>query len=351
MMKNLLFLTFMTISFLSVGQCNINISWTSSVSGGNITFTNTSAGVPSNPAFAWLYDGQSSSVENPTFPYDSLVSQVCFAIYDLDSSACQDSICGPMNNPPCALNISWTSVLNAGNITFTNTSTGVPTNPAFAWLYDGQSSSQENPTFPYDSTAGQVCFAIYDIDTPSCQDSICGGVNLDTTGCNLAISWLSSVSGGNITFYNTSAGTPSNPSFAWLYNGQSSSSQNPTFPYDSTASQVCFAIYDLNTPSCQDSICGGLNMDSTANTVKEEQVIFKLYPNPASSEINIALDNAISSYTMQILDYTGRLVYSQILVGNSETIDVSGLNQGGYLLYLIDSESGIRLAVQKFLKQ
>lgn len=180
MMKRILFIVFLGMTISSIGQCNLNISWSSSVVGSNITFTNTSTGVPSSPQFAWLYDGLSSSLENPTFPYDSLESQVCFAIYSLDT-VCDDSICGPVGSPPCALNISWTSSIGGGNITFTNTSTGMPSNPAFAWLYDGQSSSIENPTFPYDSTISQVCFAIYDIDFPSCQDSICGGLISDST--------------------------------------------------------------------------------------------------------------------------------------------------------------------------
>lgn len=242
--------------------CNLNISWTSSINGGNITFTNTSTGTPTNAAYAWLYDGQGSSQENPTFLYNAAVSEVCFAITDIDNTNCQDSICGPIGSPPCTLNLSWTSCVGAGTIGFNNTSTGMPTNASFAWLYNGQSSSQEHPTFTWDSSATTVCFAVYDIDNPACQDSICGPIN-DTCSCNLNISWYSIVDGNNITFYNTSTGTPTNAAFAWLYDGQGSNLENPTFPYNAAVSDVCFAITDINNTNCQDSICGPVNIDST----------------------------------------------------------------------------------------
>lgn len=352
-MKNLL-LTLMLFAFgWANAQCNLNISWTSSVNGGNITFTNTSTGVPTNPSFAWLYDGQSSSLENPTFPYDSTITDVCFAIYDINDPTCQDSICGPLMNDStaCMLNLSWTSNVNGGNITFTNTSTGVPSNPSFAWLYDGQSSSQENPTFTYNPQATQVCFSIYDINDPTCQDSICGPTNQDSTVCNLNISWVSSTSGGMITFYNTSTGTPSNASFAWLYDGQSSSLENPTFTHNPQATQVCFSIYDINDPTCQDSICGGLNQDSTATMTTEEMVEFNLFPNPTENELNVQLSTVDSDYEVAIYDMTGRKVYTDFIAGEYTVIDVSDLEKGGYIFYLIDPAEPEKLRVEKFLKR
>ncbi len=246
--------------------CNLNITWTQSISGGNITFTNTSTGEPSGAYYSWLYNGMGSTLENPTFPYDSTVTQVCFAIGD-PLGTCEDSICGPVypdSTGGCNLNISWTQSISGGSITFTNTSTGEPASPQYAWLYNGMSSSLENPTFPYDSTVTQVCFAIYGATNPSCQDSICGPVYPDSTGgCNLNISWTQSISGGNITFTNTSTGEPAVPQYAWLYDGMSSSLENPTFPYNPSVTQVCFAIYGLTNPSCQDSICGPVYPDST----------------------------------------------------------------------------------------
>lgn len=349
-MKTLFSLTLFALAFMVNAQCNIDIQWTSSINGGNITFNNVSTGVPSNPAFAWLYDGQSSSMENPTFPYNALETQVCFAITDLDSTACQDSICGPLNTDSCFLDISWTSVIAGGNITFTNTSTGMPLNPAFAWLYDGQGSSVENPTFTYNPAATDVCFAIYDIDNPSCEDSICGPAMDDS--CDVDLSWTSSISGGNITFTNTSTGMPSSVSFAWLYNGQGSSMENPTFPYNDSITQVCFAINDLTGANCEDSICGPLNSDSTMYLLESREVTnFKLFPNPAADEINILLDDYQSSYEIRIMDLTGRQVYVLTLNDQITTIDISALDQGGYLIFLIDAEKPDASRVEKFLKQ
>lgn len=317
---------------------------------GNITFTNTSSGVPTSPQFAWLYDGLSSSLENPTFTYNASISQVCFAIYSLDTT-CEDSICGPVGSPPCSLNISWTSAINGSAIMFYNTSSGMPSNPAFAWLYNGQSSSVENPVFPYDSTVSDVCFAIYDIDLPSCQDSICGPQN-DSASCNLDISWTSSVGGGNIIFTNTSTGMPTNPAFAWLYNGQSSSVENPSFPYDSTIFQVCFAIYDIDQPNCEDSICGGLISDSTASYTEElPWQDIKIFPNPTSSDLKIILNDHDSPYLIQVLDVTGRLILSTTMIGAYAELDLSNVEEGGYFLYISDIENPDYFTVKKILKQ
>lgn len=271
MKKVVLSLALSIFSIISTAQCNINISWTSSVAGSNITFTNTSTGVPSNPAFAWLYDGQSSSVENPTFPYDSLITEVCFAITDLDSTACQDSICGPL-------------------------------------------------------------------------------INVDS--CDLNIMWISNIVGGTITFTNTSTGMPSNPSFAWLYDGQSSSIENPSFPYDSTVSQVCFAIYDIDNPSCEDSICGGLDSDSTA-AIKEisELLNIQIYPNPAASQITILIPEGSSTYNIQVIDLTGRVLVTSIISNNIGDLDIAHLENGGYLIYIFEDSNNEHFTVRKIVKQ
>ena len=338
---------FIVSGLTAMAQCNLVISWTYTINGGNIEFTNTSTGVPSNPQFAWLYDGQSSSMENPTFPYDSTIQQVCFAIYSLDTT-CEDSICGPLDNPGCNLNIGWNSQINGGNITFYNTSTGEPSMANYAWLYDGQSSNLENPTFPYNPGATQVCFAIDDLANNICEDSVCGPLN-DTT-CALNISWVAGISGGNITFYNTSTGMPGNPAFSWLYNGQSSSVENPAFPYDSTITDVCFAIYDIDNPTCEDSICGPINFDSTATINEIPELGVNVYPNPFSNELSITVENNSQILSVIITDLSGRVVLNDQIISNLKVIELSHLDNGGYLLFISDPDVPERTSVNKILK-
>lgn len=359
-MKRLLLLLFLASTYGSMAQCNLNISWTSNVVGGNINFTNTSTGVPSNPQFAWLYNGLSSSLENPTFPYDSTISTVCFAIYSLDT-VCEDSVCGPVGSPPCSLNISWFSTINGGNITFTNSSSGMPSNPSFAWLYDGQGSSSENPTFVYNPNATEVCFAIYDIDNPSCQDSICGPLNdsTGTGGCNLSAGFTYVHNGTTVDFTDISTGLPAGAMYDWWYNGQSSSLQNPTLNASSVDEFACLTVYD-STWTCYDSICfmvyvdstGGGGGDSTASiTSQTTKASFHLYPNPAKSEIHIDLNGDEASYTVQLVDLTGRIVFVQTIADETTTIDVSALDSGGYLVYILDESNTSILDVIKLLKE
>jgi hypothetical protein len=69
-----------------------------------------------------------------------------------------------------------------------------------------------------------------------------------------------------------------------------------------------------------------------------------LYPNPANSQLAVDLNfNSPQETTLQIVDLNGRVVYSYntgMLNGqNKETIDISGLAKGAYLLRVI-AESG-----------
>ena len=348
-MKKLITVLLLMVGITSFSQCNLNISWTYNINGSNIEFTNTSTGVPSSPQFAWLYDGQSSGLENPTFPYDSTVQTVCFAIYGVDSNGvCEDSICGPLNNN-CTLNITWTSCIGGGNITFNNTSTGTPSNASFAWLYNGQSSDLEHPTFTYAPGVNDVCFAITDNDNPNCQDSICGPVNDTCGGCTLNISWVSSLNGNNINFYSTSTGVPIGATYWWDYGTQYSSDMNPVFAYDSTASFVCLTIMD-STGMCSDTLCGPMNFDSSATVHEINEIMYQVYPNPVHDQLNISFNEYEVDYELSIIDLSGRIIIKRKVMNNFESIDVSGLESGTYLLFIDDLENPQRRKTEKIIK-
>lgn len=66
---------------------------------------------------------------------------------------------------------------------------------------------------------------------------------------------------------------------------------------------------------------------------------FQAYPNPFTDELQIVISGPIMTHPELILrDYTGRIVYSASLFGESTTIQLDRLTAGNYLLEIIDGD-------------
>ncbi len=69
-----------------------------------------------------------------------------------------------------------------------------------------------------------------------------------------------------------------------------------------------------------------------------------IYPNPAREYIHIGLPNDMSiEYTVEIRDVSARLIYSKLHIGNYETLNISHLNTGMYIIRAV-SEKGIYIS-------
>jgi acetyl esterase/lipase len=79
-----------------------------------------------------------------------------------------------------------------------------------------------------------------------------------------------------------------------------------------------------------------------------QRTLFNIYPNPASSNLVIVSDFN-ESYEIQIIDINGRLVqYERNLSVNESQINISGLQNGIYILRMQTSDG--RISQQKFVK-
>lgn len=132
--------------------------------------------------------------------------------------------------------------------------------------------------------------------------------------------------GDLLYFENT--GDASNPSFA-------APVTNP-FGLESAYELPGIAIADLDNDGDMDVMVGEYYGDfnyysnNTITSVAEvkDQVNFSVYPNPARNQIQITTDREMEA--IEIIDLSGKLV--GIEVGQSNTIDVSGLKPGFYIL-------------------
>ncbi len=69
--------------------------------------------------------------------------------------------------------------------------------------------------------------------------------------------------------------------------------------------------------------------------------VFRLYPNPASSYINFEFKSIDDSYTLQIYNFLGKKVYSQVVNSNKITVSVENLYRGLYVYQLRDASGNI----------
>jgi hypothetical protein len=103
-------------------------------------------------------------------------------------------------------------------------------------------------------------------------------------------------------------------------------------------------IYQISASGL--SNCSGGNFSSSSNIASESALgifedtdneLFTLYPNPAKDKIYISSGKPFSSLTYSIAEISGRILLShdqELLSGSTAGIDLSGLNNGVYLLHV-----------------
>jgi len=95
-----------------------------------------------------------------------------------------------------------------------------------------------------------------------------------------------------------------------------------------------------------------ISFDDLITSTLEQTVkntLFKLYPNPASDEVSLNIDNTNNTnLTLNIYNVTGKLINSETLQQNQQQIDIGNLNNG---IYLIEIKSKKWTEKQKLIIQ
>ena len=98
----------------------------------------------------------------------------------------------------------------------------------------------------------------------------------------------------------------------------------------------------LKTWKCgrADSTVQIVEIESTLNTSDSSERDFSVYPNPASEVINFTTPSGIENKAVYIrfIDISGRIILSQYLSTEKQTVDVSHFHSGIYLLQLLDDQ-------------
>jgi hypothetical protein len=130
-------------------------------------------------------------------------------------------------------------------------------------------------------------------------------------------------------------------SYIWNFDdGGFSESQNPTYTYQNTGTyMVCLAI---NNECGGDNFCENVQVTSLLSSVDLDREEIKLYPNPASSQLNLTGLPFGAEY--RVTDITGKIVKAGIYE-NQNWLDISAFNEG---LYLLEINRGGKKIVKKF---
>ena len=100
------------------------------------------------------------------------------------------------------------------------------------------------------------------------------------------------------------------------------------------------AFWDVgNFTPFSSSNCAVLDVD----TFKVD--VISVYPNPASSNLILSVENSSATGRYMIIDVRGREVLSSFIVGSQKSIDVSDLENGLYKLILLTEDKSLTFSV------
>ena len=89
--------------------------------------------------------------------------------------------------------------------------------------------------------------------------------------------------------------------------------------------------------------------NSTLNTIEHTISPIKVFPNPTSNQVTILLEDILQKSTVEIIDFTGKIVKTTIIDQTNSAIDINELADGIYFLKLF-SENQL-LFTEKIVKQ
>ncbi|MCB9234832.1 MAG: PKD domain-containing protein [Bacteroidia bacterium] len=283
-------------------NCLANFSYT--VSGLNVTFTNTSTGIYNNSL--WVFgDNSTSNLTNPTHTYAAPGTYNVLLGISGNSNGCADSIVIPVTVTGGSSNCvaSYTYTTSGNTLAVVNTSTGSFT--SVNWMFgDGGTASGSTATHTYSSAGAYIVCVVVSDSNSNCYDIYCDSV---------VVSGSSSSCQANFTTYPDTTGqygliginlsSGSNLSYMWTFgDGGSSTAQYPIHTYASAGTyQICLTVSNGNcTSTFCDTVTVTQKMASTLTIIFLDPATavtqplpgpeVAVYPNPFNGSFNIALD-------------------------------------------------------------
>ena len=361
----------------SVTPCNANFSYTLGANG-LVNFASTSTGTISGTIYSWTFGntGTASGITASNTYTSNGYKPICLTITNSVVAFCTNTKCDSVlitNAPtptvtPC--NANFTSVLGAnGSVNFASTSTGTSVSTNYSWNFSGSATGTGiTPTHTYTSNGPKlVCLTITNSVT-NCINTKCDTVFITNIGGSVTpcapsvVYTLTKDTTQALTWYSFPS-YPSNITNATWYWGDGSTTTGlyPTHTYSAAGTYSTCVTVSVSCGTITATYCyvAGIFRSSESNdmiTVNIRQAVptgiqnqtkaedlINIYPNPSNGEFVLELTASakeLKGNTVLIYNIMGEKVFEQQLLTNSkQTIDVSNLANGTYLIN-VSSESG-----------
>lgn len=258
------------VSVNNYSPCNASFSHTVGVNGNVSFYSNYGASFPSSHQFIWNFgngltytaNGAPGISANTQYTANGTYVATLTIITGTQCTGSSQATITINNILPCNLNAAFTHTIGAnGIVNFANTSTGTVAPTSFTWNSgNGNFSFVNSPTFTYNTPGTYTASLIVNNNMiPWCVDtaSVVIVISPTTSPCSLNANFtVTTGTNGLKNFINTSTGTSSNASYAWIFgDGNSSNLQSPSHTYSSNGTYTVSLIINNNSnPFCVDSI-------------------------------------------------------------------------------------------------
>jgi PKD repeat protein len=232
------------------------------------------------------------------------------------------------------------------------------------------SSSQMNPTYTYSSPGTYLVYlSIFD-SLNTCFDSTSKYVTVPMQrpgNCNASFTKAKdSATAFGVILTNTSSTSSSSVYFWDFGDGNTATGATPAHTYQNFGSyNVCLTVFD-SLSNCVNTFCDTVGLDSNGNlksngfsltvvlpniTSVDENTLenaLSLYPNPVEDQLNLEIGSLSNDLELRLIDLSGKTLREFQLTTGRQSIDLSDLNDG---LYLLQFNTGNETVTKKILKQ
>lgn len=132
-----------------------------------------------------------------------------------------------------------------------------------------------------------------------------------------------------------SGGSPAGGTFSGTgvtggsFNPAAAGTANTVITYEYTDNNGCTASA---TETIVVKVCSSIDKISG-------DILFNMYPNPASSVLNIETDQQLFGTTIQMLDITGKVISTQAIENNKTMFNVSNFANGNYFFRVVNKQN------------
>lgn len=312
-----------------------------------IIFSTTTFHPGKTPVFNWYVNGNLTSTTPNEFVTEDLndgdvvycelvSSDACLTTNTYVSNSVTMTV-GQTTTPDIILTVTDSMICAGQSVTFDYTYTGGGTAPVINWY------KINNGTTPFAGSTSYTTTTLMNNDTIAAvliNNDFCAIPNFDIAKISMQVGVDNSVTTGSGTLTANMAGA----TYQWIdcNNGNLPIAGATNQSYSPSVSGNYAAIVDIGgcsaTSSCINFIITG---SETATT--EASVL--VYPNPAGKQFTIKYENS-NSFNVELIDHTGKVVYTTTSNGNQLNIDTSLMTND---LYLVKITSGEKVMIQKLI--